>query len=113
MKLTSILVSIITGSLFAFTTNAQTSRENKQPNVIIILADDLGYGDLGCFGSKDILTPNLDKLAASGMRLTQFYAATPFCTPTRASLMTGRYPYRYGIKNIFVDRVQLRPWLFI
>ncbi len=58
---------------------------------------------------KNIYTPNLDKLAASGMRFTQFYSATPFCTPTRASIMTGRYPYRYGIKNIFSDREEHLP----
>ena len=61
----------------------------KAPNVVFILADDLGYGDLGCYGQKLIKTPNLDKLAAEGIRFTQFYAGTSVCAPSRASLMTG------------------------
>ena len=70
---------------------------NKHPNVVIILADDLGYGDLACFGHPKFKTPNLDKMAAEGARLTQFNTPAPFCAPTRASLMTGRYPLRCGL----------------
>jgi arylsulfatase A-like enzyme len=62
---------------------------NRKPNIIFILADDLGYGDLGCYGQKKIQTPNLDRLAAEGMRFTQCYAGTTVCAPSRASLMTG------------------------
>ncbi|MCX6848842.1 MAG: sulfatase-like hydrolase/transferase, partial [Verrucomicrobia bacterium] len=69
----------------------------KQPNVVIILADDLGYGDLGCYGHPQIKTPNLDRMAAEGARLTQFNCPAPFCAPTRAALMTGRYPFRCGM----------------
>jgi arylsulfatase A-like enzyme len=65
-----------------------------RPNVIILLADDLGYGDLGCFGHPTFQTPNLDRMAAEGARLTHFNTPAPFCAPTRASLMTGRYPFR-------------------
>lgn len=68
-----------------------------RPNVIIILADDLGYGDLGCYGHAKFKTPNLDRMAAEGARLTQFNTPAPFCAPTRASLMTGRYPFRCGM----------------
>lgn len=67
------------------------------PNVILILADDLGYGDLGCYGHPKFKTPNLDRMAAEGARLVQFNCAAPFCAPTRASLMTGRYPFRCGM----------------
>ncbi len=67
------------------------------PNVVIILADDLGYGDLGSFGNPLIKTPNLDKLAAEGIKLTSFYVPVPICAPSRAGLMTGRWPYRTGI----------------
>lgn len=67
------------------------------PNVIIILADDLGYGDLGCFGATDIATPNLDRLAAQGMRMTDFYVAQAVCTASRAALMSGCYPNRIGL----------------
>lgn len=69
----------------------------KQPNFVIIYADDLGYGDLGCYGNPTILTPNLDRMAAEGMRFTQFYSASSVCTPSRAALMTGRLPIRNGM----------------
>ena len=68
-----------------------------RPNIILILADDLGYGDLGCYGHPKFKTPNLDRMAAEGARLTQFNTPAPFCAPTRASLMTGRYPFRCGM----------------
>src|SRR5690349_10534097 len=71
--------------------------ETPRPNVLVILADDLGYGDLGCYGHPRFRTPNLDRMAAEGVRLTQFNAPMPFCAPTRASLMTGRYPFRTGL----------------
>ncbi len=68
-----------------------------RPNIIIALCDDLGYGDLGCFGHPHIKTPNLDLLAVEGMRLTDCYAAAPVCSPARAGILTGRTPYRCGI----------------
>jgi uncharacterized sulfatase len=68
-----------------------------KPNIIIILADDLGYGDLGCYGHPRFKTPNLDRLAAEGVRMTQFNTPMPFCAPTRAALLTGRYPFRCGL----------------
>jgi arylsulfatase A-like enzyme len=68
-----------------------------RPNVVLILADDLGYGDLGCYGHPKFKTPNLDRLAAEGAKLTQFNCPAPFCAPTRSSLMTGRYPFRSGM----------------
>ncbi len=67
----------------------------KLPNVLLIVVDDLGYADLGCYGGKEIRSPNLDRLAKQGVRLTDFYAS-PVCSPTRASLITGRYPQRFG-----------------
>src|SRR5438105_2499498 len=68
------------------------------PNILLIVADDLGYGDLGCYGCKDIRTPNLDRLARGGTRLTNFYSNGPVCTPTRAALMTGRWQQRVGLE---------------
>ena len=68
-----------------------------RPNVLVILCDDLGYGDLGCFGHPTIKTPNLDKLATEGLKLTACYASAPVCSPSRAGLMTGRTPSRAGI----------------
>lgn len=67
---------------------------SEKPNVIIIYTDDQGYEDLNIYGSKDLLTPSMDSLATSGVRFTQFYAAAPVCSPSRASLLTGRYPQR-------------------
>jgi len=71
--------------------------KTPKPNMIIILADDLGYGDLGCYGSKVIRTPRLDTMAAEGVRLTSFYAMASICTPSRAALLTGCYPQRCGL----------------
>ena len=71
----------------------------ERPNFVIVLADDLGYGDLGCFGNAEVRSPNLDQFAAQGMRLTDCYSAAPNCSPSRAGLMTGRTPYRVGIHN--------------
>jgi arylsulfatase A len=71
--------------------------KGKLPNFIIIFCDDLGYGDLGCYGHPSIRTPNLDRMAAEGMRFTDFYVAECVCTPSRAALLTGRYPLRSGM----------------
>ena len=73
------------------------SREN--PNVVIIFTDDQGYQDLGCYGSPDIRTPHIDQLAQEGMRFTDFYSASSVCTPSRAGLLTGRYPIRMGLAS--------------
>jgi arylsulfatase A-like enzyme len=70
----------------------------RRPNVVLIMTDDMGYADLGCYGCKDIRTPNLDRLAKEGTRLTNFYSAGPVCTPTRAALMTGRWQQRVGLE---------------
>ncbi|XP_052387130.1 arylsulfatase A-like [Carassius gibelio] len=67
------------------------------PNFVLLFADDLGYGDLGCFGHPSSLTPNLDRLAAGGLRFTDFYVTSPVCSPSRAALLTGRYQTRSGI----------------
>lgn len=68
-----------------------------RPNFVVVLCDDLGYGDLGCYGHPDIKTPNLDRLAAQGLRFTDCYASAPVCSPSRAGLLTGRFPQRLGI----------------
>ena len=72
---------------------------DRPPNVVLILVDDLGYGDLGCFGAKDIRTPNIDALAKQGTRFTDFYVAQAVCTASRAGLMTGCYPNRVGMQG--------------
>src|SRR2546422_9696891 len=73
--------------------------ERRPPNVVILFADDLGYGDLGCYGHPSIRTPHLDKMAAEGMKFTNFYVAAAVCTPSRAALLTGRLPLRSGMTS--------------
>jgi len=90
-------LALLYSLVFATDHLAASSSESSNPNVIVILADDLGYGDLGCYGHPTFKTPNLDRMASEGARLTQFYTPVPYCAPTRASLMTGRYPFRSGM----------------
>ncbi|MHC4433342.1 MAG: sulfatase-like hydrolase/transferase, partial [Planctomycetota bacterium] len=73
----------------------------RPPNIVLIVSDDQGYNDLGCYGGREIKTPNLDKLASEGVRLTSFYVTWPACTPSRGSLFTGRYPQRNGTYDMF------------
>jgi arylsulfatase A len=75
----------------------------QKPNILLMLADDLGFGDLGCYGNPVIKTPSLDRLASEGVRFTQCYAASPNCSPARAGILTGRMPYRVGMYD-FVRR---------
>src|SRR3982751_4525425 len=75
----------------AASTLAAQAQPASKPNIVFILADDLGYGDLGCYGQKLIATPNIDKLALEGMRFTQFYCGSTVCAPSRCSLMTGKH----------------------
>ncbi|MDZ7619401.1 MAG: sulfatase, partial [Patescibacteria group bacterium] len=77
----------------------QTHAAERLPNFVVIFCDDLGWGDLGCFGNPTIRTPHLDRMAAEGQKWTQFYVADPVCTPSRAGLMTGRYPIRNGMTS--------------
>ena len=91
---------------------AEQMKTNKEkPNFIIILTDDQGYQDLGCYGSPLIKTPNLDRMAKEGMKFTDFYATAPICSPSRASLMTGCYPLRVGIVTVLMpkDKIGLNP----
>src|SRR5688572_11778113 len=78
--------------LYLLTYNLTLSAQDQRPNIIYIMADDLGYADLSCYGRKDYRTPNLDKLASESLKFTNAYAAAPVCTPTRVAFMTGRYP---------------------
>ncbi|MGZ0171912.1 MAG: sulfatase-like hydrolase/transferase [Planctomycetales bacterium] len=81
--------------------------DEVKPNVVLILADDLGYGDLGCYGSDTIRTPNLDRLAQSGMRFTDFHMASSVCSASRAALLTGCYPLRVGIPGVLSANVRI------
>ncbi|MFG0334092.1 MAG: sulfatase, partial [Maioricimonas sp. JB049] len=77
--------------------SAEDAPAAKRPNFVVIFADDLGYGDLACYGHPSIATPNLDRMASEGIRFTQFYSASSVCTPSRAALLTGRLPIRNGM----------------
>jgi arylsulfatase A len=81
-------------------TQTTTTGSMNKPNIVLIVADDLGYGDLGCYGNKQVKTPNLDRMAAEGMRFTDFYANGPMCSPTRAALLTGRFQQRCGVPTV-------------
>jgi arylsulfatase A-like enzyme len=98
MTLTKLMQRAVT-VLVAFVAVAVQAAE--KPNIVHIVADDLGWKDVGFNGCTDIKTPNIDKLAAGGAKFTQFYVQ-PMCTPTRACLMTGRYPFRYGLQTIVI-----------
>ncbi len=102
----SIKKSIAIGfiCIAAFLTSCESlEKKNIQTNIIIVFADDLGYGDLSCYGHPNIKTVNLDKMADDGIRFTSFYAAAPVCTPSRAALLTGRYPIRNSPNNFGPD----------
>ena len=77
----------------------------ERPNVIMILVDDMGYGDFGCYGNDYILTPNIDRMAAHGIRFTDFHANSAVSTPTRAALITGRYQQRCGLQNVLLENI--------
>lgn len=101
---TRILLSLSVFGIFAFCSCSEKKAiSNKYPNIIVILADDLGYSDLSCFESKHVKTPILDKLAKDGIRFTNFYAGSVVCSPSRASLLTGRNHNRVGVYSWIPD----------
>lgn len=91
------VLGIAAGTAAAAIGAGRLARAQERPNVLFILADDLGYGDLSCYGRPDYETPVLDRLASEGMKLTSAYAAAPVCTPTRCAFVTGRYPQRFEV----------------
>jgi arylsulfatase len=94
------VLTVMVAMLTVATASTQSQRSAaRRPNIIFILADDLGYGDLGSYGQKKIRTPNLDRMAAEGMRFTQFYAGSPVCAPSRCVLMTGKHGGHAYIRN--------------
>jgi arylsulfatase A-like enzyme len=99
--------------LSGISVTAQTVKHSisKLPNIVLIFVDDMGYGDLSCFGAIQYKTPNLDRMAAEGERFTNFYAAQPICTASRAGILTGCYPNRIGIKGAFFphSKIGLNP----
>jgi len=91
------VMGLVAGSLFMPQAAFGRRKAARKPNVVLIFTDDQGSIDVNCYGAKDLYTPNLDRLAAEGTRFTQFYVGAPVCSPSRAALMTGRYPQRAGV----------------
>lgn len=97
-----VLLQLVVAALCAFVlpeTALARDRNALRPNIIYILADDLGYGDVGCYGQKEIFTPNIDRMAAEGMRFTRHYAGAPVCAPSRCSLLTGKHTGHAAIRG--------------
>jgi len=99
--ITGNIICCVLASFFFSFVEAQQMPVRQLPNIIHIFADDLGYGDIGCFGARDIHTPNIDRIADEGIKFTEFYSASPVCSPSRAGLLTGRLPQRMGINEVF------------
>ena len=86
-------------TLIALATGGLIAQLAQRPNIVIFIMDDLGYGDIGSYGAPDANTPNIDRLAREGVKLTDFYANHANCSPTRTGFITGRYQQRYGIES--------------
>lgn len=99
-RLTSIAIGLIVVCFTAVNLLGQQPQTDLPPNIVLIVSDDQGYRDLGSFGSEEAITPNLDRLANEGVKLTSFYVTWPACTPSRGSLLTGRYPQRHGVYDM-------------
>ena len=97
-----LVLSLLTASAWS----ADDPPAVRPPNVVIVFTDDQGYGDLSCFGSTDIPTPNIDRLAEEGMRFTNFYVSQPVCSASRSSLLTGCYANRVGISGALVPNTR-------
>lgn len=95
-----ICLRVIAILLLACTTTSTSASEEQRPNLLVILADDLGYGDLSSYGATDLQTPHIDRLIAGGMRFDEFYANCPVCSPTRAALLTGQYQDMVGVPGV-------------
>ncbi|BFP42665.1 hypothetical protein FGF1_35100 [Flavobacteriaceae bacterium GF1] len=90
---------ILVGTLLVFALKSLAQTKNEFPNIVLMVADDLGYGDLSCYGQGKWKTPRIDNLASQGARLTDFYVPTPYCAPSRATLLTGKYPFNHGLMD--------------
>src|SRR5690606_33317697 len=101
-KLMKFLLKLI--CLLGFMTQNVISYGQKQPNIIVILTDDMGFSDIGAFGGTFVPTPHLDRLAAEGTKYTQYYSASPICSPSRTSILTGMFPAEWNFTTFLNDR---------
>jgi uncharacterized sulfatase len=104
LRLLTTLVAV--ASLLNSAVLAAEPTPARRPNIIMILIDDMGWGDFSCFGNKEVRTPNIDRLAAEGLRFEQFYTASPICSPSRVGLSTGQYPQRWRITSYLNNRAE-------
>src|SRR3954465_9933348 len=103
-----VLTSLAAGEAVAEAAGAGDGAPARRPNVVVIMTDDMGYGDLGFHGNPKIRTPHLDKFAKQSVRMKNFHVS-PVCSPTRSSLLTGRYNYRTGVVDTFLGRSLMHP----
>lgn len=96
MKTTAIIIGLLL--LMACHNKSEIPIKSAKPNIILVMADDLGWGDVAYNGNTIVKTPHLDRMAKESVKLNRFYAAAPVCSPTRASVITGRHPYRMNIR---------------
>src|SRR4029079_18048420 len=104
-NLARLILFSISLVLLVWPMSQRAAPAQQKPNIIFIYAYERGYGDLGCYGERAFKTPNIDRMAAEGLRLTSFYSVSPICTPSRAALMTGRYAARMGIEQMQLANV--------
>src|SRR3954465_14648250 len=103
-RLRSLLLRPLAVALFTIAGATPGTAATERPNIVFILTDDMGYGDVGCYGGKFVPTPNIDQLAKEGTKFTQFHVASPVCSPPRAGFLTGNFPARWKITNYLQTR---------
>jgi hypothetical protein len=108
MHIKQFLTLIIRVILILIIAGCRPEKKSEKPNVVIIFIDDMGYADPSCFGNSIIKTPNIDAMAAQGLRFTNFYVNSPICSPSRVALNTGKYPMRYSIHSYIAGSEQNR-----
>ena len=108
-RFTTVLVQLAISCLCLLFTSqlfSQNPSNSNPPNIVMIFIDDMGWGDLGCYGNPDIKTPNIDALAERGIRFEQFYVASPICSPSRVAVTTGQFPARHRINSYLNSRAR-------
>ena len=114
MKLLLFLItaSVMSAGLALYPSSGFSETVESKPNIIVILVDDLGYGDLSGQGAEDMKTPNIDNIAREGLTFSNFYANSPVCSPSRASFFTGKYPDNVGVPGV-IRQVETQSWGYL